>query len=233
MRHLRSEGALRASAWAELPAYRIADAATDVLLVALNHTKIEAGEGEPPPTYWQHRALMYLGVMTLREARAVLALLDSGYEAESTPHLRTITEAASRAQSVERDPSGTYARSWLEGKAGKPSTAFAKIDANDLWKVMSHQSHADHRAVENMYAATDDAGNHNLLVMPERRHEVSTGVASMVAGSCRDMARILGTAFGFKVADLAALDSAIQQLPLWQDDETAGQAESSASDTSQ
>ncbi len=202
----------------ELPAYRIADAATDALTWALEHAEIPAGEGDPPPLYFRQRALLYLAVMTLRETRAVLALLGSGYEAEAVTHMRTIIEASSRAQSVENDPSGTYAKSWLEGKAGKPSSAFSKVDADDLWKLMSHQSHADYRAVENWYAVTQEDGTHGLLIMPERRVQVSGTAASMTAGHCRDMARVLGTAFGFEIPDLAALDAALRDLPLWRDD---------------
>lgn len=176
--------------WAELPAYRIADGATDALLWVLNQVSVEAGEGRSPPDYHRKRALTYLAVMTLREARAILALAACGWEAETTPHARTLVEAFGRAQSVERDISGSYARAWLDGKAGTPAREFSKQAANDLWKLMSHSSHADHHGVENMYAIANDDGSGNLLVMPERRPEIP---------------------------ELAQLDAAIAQLLLFDD----------------
>jgi hypothetical protein len=163
--------------------------------------------------------------MTLRETRAVLALLASGYEAEVMPHMRTILEAGSRAQSIEKDPSGSYAKSWLKGKAGKPSTAFAKIDANNLWRFFSHHAHADHRAVENMYAVTREDGHHDLLLLPERRSDVSSGTAAMAAGGCRDMAQVVATAFELEIPDLVVLDAAIRALPLWEDGVDEGASE--------
>jgi hypothetical protein len=72
VQHLRIEGAFRGSAWAELPAYRVADGATDALLWILNRVRIDGGEGDPPPEYLRRRALAYLAVTTLREARAIL-----------------------------------------------------------------------------------------------------------------------------------------------------------------
>lgn len=80
---------------------------------------------------------------------------------------------------------------------------------------MSHRSHADHRAVENMYAVTNADGSHGLVVMLERRYDVSSGAASIVAGHARDMAHVLATAFKFDVPDLLAQDNAIKQLPFW------------------
>jgi hypothetical protein len=225
VQHLRIEGAFRGSVWAELPAYRVADGATDALLWVLNHARVEGGEGEPPPDYFRKRALAYLAVMTLREARAILALTACGWEAETTPHARTVIEAFGRAQSVERDESGSYAKAWLEGKAGTPAREFSKQKAEDLWKLMSHSSHADHRSVENMYAVTDDDGSASLLVMPERRPKVSGAILALTAGHIRDVARIVATAFALQIPDLAQLDVAIKQLRLFDDsviaDETA------------
>jgi len=186
MQHLRIEGAFRGSVWAELPAYRIADGATDALLWTLNRARVEGGEGDAPPEYLRRRALAYLAVMTLREARAILTLTACGYEAETTPHARTLVEALGRAQSVERDRSGSYARGWLEGRAGTPAREFSKQKADDLWKLMSHSSHADHRGVENMYAITNHDGSTSLLVMPERRPQVSDAILGLTASHVRD-----------------------------------------------
>lgn len=207
--------------WAELPAYRIADGATDALLWTVNQAKVEGGDGDPPPEYLRKRALAYLGVITLREARAILALVACGYEAEATPHARTLIEALGRARSVERDRSGSYARAWLIGKAGTPAREFSKQRGEELWKLMSHSSHADYRAVENMYGIAQEDGSKALLVMPERRLRVSGTLLAMVAGYARDVARIVATEFGFEIPDLAQLDVAITQLPLFADGDPA------------
>jgi hypothetical protein len=82
---------------------------------------------------------------------------------------------------------------------------------------MSHSSHVDHRSIENMYAITNDDGSTSLLVMPERRPEVSSAILGLTAGGhVRDIARILATTFDIEIPNLAQLDAAIQQLPLFE-----------------
>ena len=59
MSYKRVEGALHAAVWAELPAYGIADAATEALVWVIGQAGFEAHEGddEPPATYWRAKAL--------------------------------------------------------------------------------------------------------------------------------------------------------------------------------
>jgi hypothetical protein len=212
---LRIEGALRSAVWAELPAYRLADGATDALVWTLDQVRVEGDREAPTPDFQRKRALLYLGVIALRETRAILALTACGYEAETTPHTRTLMEALGRATSVENDPSGTYAKAWLKGRGGSPSREFSKQEAEELWKLMSHSSHADARGVEYMYATADEEGATKLLMMPERRPDVSTAILSMAAGHVRDTAQIIATAFDITIPNLARLDAAIKQFPLY------------------
>jgi hypothetical protein len=71
MRYARSEGALRATVWQELPAYFATDAASEALLWVIERAGFEAheGEGDPPASYWRAKALLYLGVLAVRATR--------------------------------------------------------------------------------------------------------------------------------------------------------------------
>jgi hypothetical protein len=211
---------MRSGVWAELPAYHVANAATEALLWTINNSSLEASTDEKPPaSYWRAKALLYLGVIAVRATRAAMAVIACGYEAETMGFKRTLTEVHSRAQRVVNDPSGTYAKEWLQGRAGKPAKAVGGFAPEGFFDMLSHSSHADHRGVENFLAISQPDGTTKLLTIPERRFEVSNGTLAAFAGETRDVAVILAKERDLTIPNLVELDAAIAAHPFWADEE--------------
>jgi hypothetical protein len=219
MRYLQAEGALRATAWKQLPAYVLADMASEALVSVLDQAGFgrHVGEGEPPASYWRARALLYLGVLAVRQTRAAMAVVAHGYESEVMGYKRTLMEAHSRVQRVVGDDSGSYAREWLRGRAGKPSKAVGGYSPEDLWAMLSHSSHADHRAVENFLAISQPDGTTKLLTTPERRPEVSDSTLAIFASETRDIAVVIAREHDVRVPNLEVLDRLLTAHPALQD----------------
>jgi hypothetical protein len=216
MTYRDEEAALAASTEDELPAYAVTDAASETLRWVIQRTPIMPDEREnPPPSYWRAKALMYLGVLAVRTTRAALTVLRAGYEAEAMTYKRTLMEVHSRVRLVVADPSGEYARQWLLGRAGKPAKAVGGFSPDDFWTMLSHSTHADHRAVENFLAVSEPDGTTRLLVAPERRQVVSNATLATFAGETRDVANVIATERGLEIPDLAALDDAISEHFPW------------------
>lgn len=213
MRYTPTEGALRATVWAELPAYRVADAASELLLWVIERAAVAPHEGEenPPPSYWRSKACLYLGLIAVRTTRAAMAVLSVGYEAESMSYKRTLWEVHARIQRVLADESGSYAREWLSGRARSPTRAIDDPTLLPMYQMLSHSSHADFRAVENFLAISEEDGSTTLLTMPERRAAVSNGSLAMFAGETRDIANLIAHERGIEIEGLAQLDEAIDQ----------------------
>ena len=211
MRYQPLEGALRATVWPEVPAYGVADAASEALAWVLDRAGFEASENADsrPASYWRARALMYLGVLAVRTTRAAMAVLAIGYEAESMGFKRTLMEAHSRVRKVAADASGEYARRWLQGRAGKPAKAVGPFSPDELWEMLSHSSHADHRAIENFLAVSEPDGSTRFLIAPERRLEVTNPTLAVFAGETRDIANVIAHEHGLTIPHLAELDAAI------------------------
>jgi hypothetical protein len=226
MSYLRAEGSMRASAWADLPAYQITNAASEALLWVIGQAGVEPHEGEkPPPSYWRAKALLYLGVIAVRTTRAAMAVIANGYEAETLGFKRTLTEAHSRAQRVVNDESGGYAQQWLQNRAGKPAKALGGFAPDELFDMLSHSSHADHRGVENFLSISQPDGTTKLLTVPERRVDVSDGTLIVFASETRDLAAIIAQERDLSVPHLAEIDAAIAAHPFWTADEAAAEDE--------
>jgi hypothetical protein len=208
---------MRSTMWLELPAYHVANAATEALLWVIQQSPVEGRDedDDAPASYWRAKALLYLGVLAVRITRAAMAVIANGYEQEAMTYKRALMEAHSRVQRVATDKSGSYAREWLHGRAGKPAKAVGGFSPEDLWTMLSHSSHADHRAVETFLAISNDDGTTSLLTAPERRIQVSNGTLAIFAGETRDVARILAAEHGLTIPNLAELDAAIAAQPLW------------------
>jgi len=220
MSYLQAEGAMRSSVWAELAAYQVANAASETLLWVLQRAGFEPYQGEKPPaSYWRAKALLYLGVLAVRTTRAAMAVIACGYEAETLGHKRTLMEVHSRAQGVVDDASGEYARQWLQARAGKPAKSVSGFAPDDFFAMLSHSSHADHRAVENFLAVSNPDGSTSLLPHPERRPEVSNSTLITFASETRDVARVIATEHGLTIPHLAELDAAITSPQLWAEDD--------------
>src|SRR4051812_30288931 len=97
VRYASVEGALRATVWLDLPAYRVADAASQALLWVVERAGFDPDEGSDPPpaTYHRAKALLYLGVLALRATRAAMSVIAAGYEGESMTYKRTLMEVHS------------------------------------------------------------------------------------------------------------------------------------------
>jgi hypothetical protein len=219
VRYARIEGALRASVWHELPAYHVAEAATEALLWVLDRAGFEPHQGEegPPASYWRQKALLYLGVLAVRTTRAAMAVLAAGYEAESMTYKRALMEVHSRVRRVARDESGEYARQWLQGRTGKPAKAVGGFSPDDFWEMLSHSSHADHRAVENFLAISQPDGSTKLVTTPERRVEVSNATLAVFAGETRDVASVVAAEHDLEVPHITEIDEVISEHFPWGD----------------
>lgn len=209
---------MRATVWVELPAYGVANAASEMLLAVIERASVPAQEESDenlPAAYWRAKALLYLSVIAVRTTRAAMSVLASGYEAESMAYKRTLLEVHSRARLVVEDESGSYARQWLRHCAGKPGKAVGGFSPEDMWEMLSHSSHADPRAVENFLAISNPDGSTSLLTKPERRPAVSNGTLAMFASETRDVATLLANEIGLAIPNLTQLDAAIhEQLDL-------------------
>jgi hypothetical protein len=198
-------------------AYHVAEGATQTLLGVLDGATLAPHEGErdPPAGYWRARAMLYLGTLALRTTRAAMVVVASGYEDQAIGLQRTLLEIHSRIQHVANDESGAYAKHWLEGRAGKPGKAVGSFSPEDLWKMLSRSSHADHRAVENFLAVTQDDGTTSLVVMPERRQDVSNAILVTFAGEARDVAVMIARELELTIPTtvLSQLDEAIKAQP--------------------
>src|SRR3954464_11476345 len=220
--YLRREGALRATVRADLPAYAIAEHATDALLWTLRHAGGEAykGKGEPPACWWRAKALMYLGVITLRTVRAAMAVLSVGYEAEIMGYVRTLAEARGRALKVTADRSGSYARQWLNRPGpGPPAGPVVDVLPKGLWDDLSHASHADPRAIENLGAIF--RGDGVLNVAPERDVDRSNSSVAMLAGHAHAMAEIIAKEHKLTVPGLAEVEAALRMQSPWSEADDA------------
>jgi hypothetical protein len=221
MNYLALEGAMRSTVWVDLPAYRVVNGASEALLWVVSRASVppHEGDGEPPAAYWRSKALLYLGLLGVRTTRAAMAVVAAGYEAESMTYKRALMEVHSRARRVVDDESGSYAKEWLRGRAGKPAKAVGGFSPDDLWDMLSNSSHADHRAVENFLAISNDDGSTSLLLHPERRPEVSNPTLAMFASEARDIAALVASENGLTIPHLDQLDAAIREhLPADEDE---------------
>lgn len=205
----REEEKLASSADADLPTIGVRRLATDRLGWVLQHACFEATDKDPPPaSYVRAKALMYMGVLAVRAARAAIAVLRVGYEAEVLPYKRMLLELHSRTQRVVDDESGEYARQWLTNRAGKPARSLRDVP-DGLWDLLSNSSHADARAVENFLAISHEDGA-SLVVLPERRPDFSNGTLAMMAGEVRDIAVIIAREHELKIPNRPQLDGLVR-----------------------
>lgn len=117
-----AEEKLVSTADTDLPTISVLRLASDRLGWVLQHAGFEGTDKDPPlASYVRAKALMYMGGLAVRAARAGIAVLRVGYEAEVLPYKRMLLELHSRAQRVVDDESGEYARQWLANRAGKPA----------------------------------------------------------------------------------------------------------------
>ena len=212
------EERLRARAPKELPALAVADTATRLLAYVLQHAGFDAPHADPPPaSYWRAKALLYIGALAFRVARTSLTLVAMGYTPEALGFKRTLIELHSRAQKIERDQTGEYARQWLEGRAGKPSKAVSEFTPRDLWSNLSYSAHADHRQVEQFFAVSHDDGSTSVVVAPERIVARDDGTLTLVASELRDIAVLIAKVHGARLTGIERIDAQIRALPFWSD----------------
>jgi hypothetical protein len=214
----RRETDLAQSAVEDLPALALADAASRLLGGIIYRAGFEAPESDPPPaSYWQSRALLYLGLLAARSSRTIMLLLRHGYEAEAASVKRLLWECHSRARAVIDDESDQYARTWLEGRSGKAAKAVGKYGAPaGMWDFLSRSAHADPRAVENWLAISEADGSTRLVLLPERRPETANATLTMAASEARDIAVLISKARDIALPDISALDAALaDSLSRW------------------
>jgi hypothetical protein len=199
-----AEDGLRASAGDDLPVLYALDLATDRLGWVLSNAGFgSTTDDPPPPSYVRAKALLYMGVLAVRAARAAMAVIVVGYEPEAMTYKRLLLELHSRAQRVADDKSGEYARQWLAGRAGKPASHLRDVPPG-MWETLSHSTHADYRAVEN-FLAVSKSDSTGLVVKPERCAALCNATLATMAGEVRDIAVILAAEHQLSIPDADAL----------------------------
>jgi len=187
----------------------VADAATHVLLWALGRSAVEATDHDPLPTaHARGWALYYIGVGTVRATRTVMATIRAGYEPESLPVMRKLAELRGRAQRVQLDHSGQYARDWLDGRGGKHGKAL--VDPPEgMWEGLSSMSHADARGIETYLVNPDrtDEDQINFFVLPQRDSDSANATLAIAACGSRDVAEALASEHRLILPGLATLDT--------------------------
>ena len=93
--------------------------------------------------------------------------------------------------------------------------------------MLSHSSHADHRAVENFLAVSQPDGSTKLLTTPERRIDVSDATLAIFASETRDIAVVIAREHGVEVPTRVELDRALKTHPALREpaDSTQNQGE--------
>ena len=205
-----AEGRLRESASSDLPALHVLDVASDRLGWVLTRAGSEAVTEDPPPgSYERAKALLYVGLLAVRIARAAMAVMVNGYEPETLTYKRTLLELHSRARRIVDDQSGEYARQWLKGRAGKPAGNLRDVPSG-MWETLSHSSHADYRAVENFLAVSKSDGT-GLVLLPERRADLANATLATMAGEIRDVAGLIAREHDLAIPDWTELSALVKQ----------------------
>ena len=171
-RYDEDEQRLRETASEELWTSDLLDMTVDVsapILRAAQWQKVP----EYAPQLWHERsvAILALGAIGLRQARAIAVTVRSGWSPEAHGPYRRLQEAAGHAQGVARDSSGQYAENWIRGKgrAASPQIAFGGGSGGDpLWGLMSNQAHANFEHYINLSRAWDDEKGFLHRLIPER-----------------------------------------------------------------
>jgi hypothetical protein len=135
----------------------------------------------------------------------------AGYGPESLPTMRKLAELRGRAQRVQSDHSGQYAREWLDGRTQKPQRAL--VDPPEgMWEGLSQITHADARGVEAFLVnpSLTDKEQISLFVLPERDSEKANGTLAIAGASARDVAETLSLEHGLTLPGLAALDADLE-----------------------
>lgn len=83
-----------------------------------------------------------MGTIAVRIARALIAVVCSGYEEEGLVYVRVLAEAKGRAMRVVEDDSGEYARQWLGRRGGKAAQANRELP-QEIWTDLSASAHVD------------------------------------------------------------------------------------------
>lgn len=197
---------MRSEAAEALPALGLAADTSEILLGAIKQVSFPPQEEEPTTDQWRQQAIWFMAIIGYRALRAAMTVITTGYEDQSGTYQRLLQELHGRALAVRRDKSGEIAKNWI---AGRPTHKGAKIVGQDMWEFLSGPVHANAKAVFDWLAVSQSDGTAKIVVLPERRAELSNAALAFMASVARDLANLLALECSIQL-DLAELDPRIK-----------------------
>lgn len=164
-------------------------------------------EAPVPIAIYLQSAVLNLGILSIRTARALRLVVSFGYEPEAHGLKRRLSEAHARVGAIVDDSSGEHARQWLTGKGpSTPQKVAGKFGSLGLFKVYSESTHATMTGLLTWVAVPMPDGTRSMTFAPMRSCEFANALLTEAAFECRDLAMIVGKAFGRGVPELQQLD---------------------------
>jgi hypothetical protein len=158
----------------DAPEYELAHWATSNLAGALH----AAGQLPPPteePEFSLRRAVLVSSARVFRLARAGMAVVAAGYEAESRVFDRSLLETRARRVQVLADPSGGLAKKWLAGALEKKLGAALRDSfpgedqrMRELYRDLSGDVHPDLRQFMTSLVREKAGGSPEMGFSPHR-----------------------------------------------------------------
>ena len=207
-----AETRLRESAETDLPVLAVLREATDALIWSLFQSEMPPHEDSRPvpPEHYVGTALLFLGVMGLRAARATTAVIAAGYESEAFGLKRLLTEIHSRTKAIIEDPSGQHARDWLVGPSpGTPRKLVTKHADQEMFDMYSASAHADAQGVKDWLVQRTGPRDSGISAAPKRRPQFATVILLECAREVRDLAVALASIRSLTPPGISHLDASI------------------------
>lgn len=171
------------------------------VLLTLPRRTWEGTRDEAGPVL-QLYAQQVIGIRVFRTVRAAMAVLEIGYEPEARALDRILVELMAHRRTIQGDPSGEEARSWLAGERGHGISG--KVNAmqpKDLYPNVCQDAHGDPRGAFRLY----DEQSESFMLSPIRRPLAARASLLMYAGTACDQTRVVADLAGFTLSGIEAL----------------------------
>jgi hypothetical protein len=202
------EQRMSARARKELETLDIFDRATLTLASILEGLNVPFHDGPAPVEVYLRSAILNLGVIAMRTARALRSVVGVGYEPEAHGLKRRLSEAHSRVGAVVDDTSGEHARQWLTGRGpSTPHKIAGKFGSLAMFEIYSESTHATIGGLLAWVAVPMADGTRAMPFAPNRNPAFANALLIEAAAECRDFAMIAAKAFDREALGLGQLDA--------------------------
>jgi hypothetical protein len=148
-------------------------------------------------------ALIAAAAVTVRSASAGISLVAAGYTPEARGPARRVVEAKLHTKEVLGDPTGTAARRYTEGRAGKLTKLAAKYGETPDIDWLSRPTHADVRGLPltpgTLPENDDVVGETEIAVHPSRDPQEANSALAWFGYECLFMGVQMAPEFGVKL----------------------------------